>query len=102
MPQHETLALDPRALGRRLQEARKARGLTQQDAAESLAVARTTITAIEKGDRQARTGRAHPDSESLRQAGQRSRRPERTDRGLRRPIPHGGRPAVPLTICKRK
>ena len=54
MPQHETLAIDPRILGRRLQEARKARGLTQQDAAESLAVARTTITALEKGDRQTR------------------------------------------------
>ena len=54
MPQHETLAIDPRVLGRRLQEARKARGFTQQDAAESLAVARTTITALEKGDRQTR------------------------------------------------
>jgi len=44
-------SLDPRALGRRLQEARKARGKTQQEAAEQLGVARTTITAIEKGDR---------------------------------------------------
>lgn len=44
--------LDPRELGRRLQEARKARGLTQQDAADHLDVARTTITAIEKGERQ--------------------------------------------------
>src|SRR4051794_1186765 len=41
----------PRELGRRLQEARKARGRTQQDAAERLGVARTTITAIEKGER---------------------------------------------------
>ena len=54
MPQHETLALDPRTLGRRLQEARKARGLTQQEAAEALSIARTTVTAIEKGDRRAR------------------------------------------------
>ena len=54
MPQHETEAIAPRVLGRRLQEARKARGLTQQEAAESLAVARTTITALEKGDRQTR------------------------------------------------
>lgn len=44
-------SLDPRALGRRLQEARKARGMTQQQAAEHLGVARTTITAIEKGER---------------------------------------------------
>lgn len=44
-------ALDTRELGRRLQEARKARGQTQQDAAEHLGVARTTITAIEKGER---------------------------------------------------
>ncbi len=43
--------LDPRELGRRLQEARKARGRTQQDAAVHLDVARTTITAIEKGER---------------------------------------------------
>lgn len=54
MPQHETQAINPRVLGRRLQEARKARGLTQHDAAESLAVARTTITALEKGDRKTR------------------------------------------------
>jgi Zn-dependent peptidase ImmA (M78 family)/transcriptional regulator with XRE-family HTH domain len=43
--------LDPRELGRRLQEARKARGQTQQDAAVHINVARTTITAIEKGER---------------------------------------------------
>ena len=48
--------IDPRALARRLQEARKARGLTQQDVADSLAVARTTITALEKGS--AEPGRA--------------------------------------------
>jgi Zn-dependent peptidase ImmA (M78 family)/transcriptional regulator with XRE-family HTH domain len=34
-----------------LQEARKARGLTQQDAAHELGLARTTVTAIEKGER---------------------------------------------------
>ncbi len=44
-------ALDPHELGRRLQEARKARAQTQQDAAMHLGVARTTITAIEKGER---------------------------------------------------
>ncbi len=44
-------SIDRRELGRRLQEARKARGRTQQDAAERLGVARTTITAIEKGER---------------------------------------------------
>lgn len=44
-------ALDPRELGRRLQEARKARGQTQQQVAEHLGMARTTITAIEKGER---------------------------------------------------
>lgn len=54
MPSDEMQSIDPRALGRRLQEARKARGLTQQDAADSLELARTTITALEKGDRQTR------------------------------------------------
>lgn len=44
-------SLDLRELGRRLQEARKARGRTQQDVAEHLGTARTTITAIEKGKR---------------------------------------------------
>jgi Zn-dependent peptidase ImmA (M78 family)/transcriptional regulator with XRE-family HTH domain len=43
--------LDAREVGRRLQEARRARGKTQQDAAEHLGVARTTVTAIEKGER---------------------------------------------------
>ena len=43
--------LDPRELGRRLQEARRARGKTQQHAAEFLGIARTTLTAIEKGER---------------------------------------------------
>lgn len=54
MQQHVLETMDPRVLGRRLQEARKARGLTQQDVAESLAVARTTVTALEKGDRRIR------------------------------------------------
>lgn len=40
-----------RELGNSLQEARKRRGLTQEQAAEILEVARTTITAIEKGER---------------------------------------------------
>jgi Zn-dependent peptidase ImmA (M78 family)/transcriptional regulator with XRE-family HTH domain len=48
--------VDPRELGRRLQSSRKAQGLTQQDAAEHLQVARTTITAIEKGDRRIQPG----------------------------------------------
>ncbi len=47
-------AIDPRELGRRLQEARRARRQTQQDAAAHLGVARTTITAIEKGERRIR------------------------------------------------
>lgn len=43
--------LDPKALGQRLQEARKARGFTQQQIAEKIGVARTTVIAIEKGER---------------------------------------------------
>ena len=46
--------IPPPVLGRRLQEARKARGLTQQEVADSLDVARTTVTALEKGDRRTR------------------------------------------------
>lgn len=54
MPPHGTQAVDSCALGRRLREARTARGFTQQDAAEALAVARTTITSLEQGDHKAR------------------------------------------------
>ena len=54
MQQHVIETIDPRSLGRRLQEARKARGFTQREVAESLAVARTTITALEKGERRPR------------------------------------------------
>jgi Zn-dependent peptidase ImmA (M78 family)/transcriptional regulator with XRE-family HTH domain len=43
--------IDPRVLGLRIQEARKARGLTQQDAAGVLGVSRPTYIAIEKGQR---------------------------------------------------
>ncbi len=46
--------IEPRALGRRLQEARRARGITQQDVADALGMARTTVTAMEKGERRAR------------------------------------------------
>jgi Zn-dependent peptidase ImmA (M78 family)/DNA-binding XRE family transcriptional regulator len=53
---HELLPQDSHILGQRLQEARSRRGLTQQDAAEHLDVARTTITAIEKGERRVRAG----------------------------------------------
>src|SRR5437773_96586 len=42
---------DPRVLGIRLQEARKARALTQQAAAAALGVSRPTYISIEKGDR---------------------------------------------------
>src|SRR6185503_14401582 len=45
------LDLDPRVLGLRLQEARKDRKLTQQDAAGALGMSRPTYIAIEKGER---------------------------------------------------
>lgn len=44
-------SIDPRVLGSRLQEARRARGLTQEAVAERLSIARTTLVAIEKGER---------------------------------------------------
>jgi len=53
----ETLgALDPRELGRRLKAARGARGLTQEEVAQHLDVARTTVTAMEAGDRRVKAG----------------------------------------------
>ena len=44
----------PKKIGTRLRRAREARGLTQGEAAKSLGVARTTLSAIETGNRQVR------------------------------------------------
>ncbi len=44
-------ALDPAEVGRRLKNAREAAGITQADAAAAIRVARTTLLAIEKGQR---------------------------------------------------
>jgi Zn-dependent peptidase ImmA (M78 family)/DNA-binding XRE family transcriptional regulator len=43
--------MEPRALGARIREARESRGLTQQQLSDRMGVARTTIVAIEKGER---------------------------------------------------
>ncbi len=45
------LDLDPRVLGQRIAEARKARGKTQEEVAEFLGCSRPTYIAVEKGDR---------------------------------------------------
>lgn len=54
MQEHVLREIDPGLLGRRLRDARKARGLTQHEVSESLEVARTTITSLEKGQRRIR------------------------------------------------
>lgn len=46
--------VDPRVLGTRLLEARKARGMTQEKAAEQLGCSRPILIAIEKGSRPAK------------------------------------------------
>ena len=48
--------LDHRQLGERLKDARKARGLTQEEVATKLGILRTTLVAIEKGDRRVTPG----------------------------------------------
>src|SRR5947208_2694948 len=48
--------LDHRQLGERLKDARKARGLTQEAVATTLGILRTTLVAIEKGDRRVTPG----------------------------------------------
>jgi Zn-dependent peptidase ImmA (M78 family)/DNA-binding XRE family transcriptional regulator len=48
------LDIDPRALGQRISEARKARGKTQEEVAEFLGYSRPTYIAIEKGERPAK------------------------------------------------
>ncbi len=46
--------IDPKVLGQRLAEARRARNITQQDAAKHLHCSRPTLIAIEKGTRPAK------------------------------------------------
>jgi Zn-dependent peptidase ImmA (M78 family)/transcriptional regulator with XRE-family HTH domain len=53
MPQLE--AIDPRILGQRITEARKARGKTQEEVSDFLECSRPTYIAIEKGERTARS-----------------------------------------------
>ena len=53
MPQPN--ALDPRIVGQRIAEARKARGKTQEEVADFLGCSRPTYIAIEKGDRPAKS-----------------------------------------------
>lgn len=47
--------LDPKILGLRLTDARKARGITQQEAADHLGCSRPTLIAVEKGSRLAQS-----------------------------------------------
>src|SRR4051812_36813668 len=47
--------IDPRILGQRIAEARKARGKTQEEVADFLGCSRPTYIAIEKGERQAKS-----------------------------------------------
>ncbi|HUN06260.1 MAG TPA: XRE family transcriptional regulator [Aggregatilineales bacterium] len=47
-------SIDPRELGKRLRLARERRDMTQEAAAKAINVARTTIVAIEKGERRIR------------------------------------------------
>lgn len=54
MKTHLLHTIDPEILGKRLADARRARHLTAQQAANALGVARTTISAMEKGDRRPR------------------------------------------------
>jgi Zn-dependent peptidase ImmA (M78 family)/DNA-binding XRE family transcriptional regulator len=54
MERHVLDSIDPLVIGQRLGEARRARRVTQQQAATALGVARTTITAMEQGIRRPR------------------------------------------------
>jgi len=51
MHKHVLNHIDPKTIGARLQEARRASGLTQHAVAERMKMARTTLVAIEKGER---------------------------------------------------
>src|SRR5687767_4527927 len=49
-------AMSPHLVGERLRRAREAADITQADAANAIGAARTTIVAIEKGDRKVKLG----------------------------------------------
>lgn len=51
MQKHILDQIDPKTLGARLMQARKGCGMTQQAVADEMAMARTTLVAIEKGER---------------------------------------------------
>ena len=51
---HASVDIDPRVLGQRIIEARKASGKTQEEVAELLGYSRPTYIAIEKGERPAK------------------------------------------------
>lgn len=51
MGERQVNTSDPRALGARIREARESTGWTQQELADHLGMSRTTIVAIEKGER---------------------------------------------------
>jgi transcriptional regulator with XRE-family HTH domain len=46
--------VDPKIVGKRLSDARKARGITQDEAAKHLGCSRPTLIAIEQGKREAK------------------------------------------------
>ena len=56
MPSDPLENIDSKVLGERLRSARKAAGFTQDAAAANLGYARTTVVAIEKGDRKVNAG----------------------------------------------
>lgn len=56
MKQNVLESIDYQELGEKLRQARQKRGLTQADAASVIDVARTTLTAIEKGERRIKAG----------------------------------------------
>jgi transcriptional regulator with XRE-family HTH domain len=56
MPELRPDSVDPFALGARIRDARESSGLTQQQLAERLGLSRTTVVAIEKGERRLKPG----------------------------------------------
>ncbi|MFO1500199.1 MAG: ImmA/IrrE family metallo-endopeptidase [Verrucomicrobiota bacterium] len=56
MPSNVIDSIDQRQLGERLKESRKASGLTQEKVAQDLDILRTTLVAIEKGERRVTPG----------------------------------------------
>src|SRR5436309_14193964 len=100
MGEHQVNTTDLRALGARIREARESTGWTQQELADHLGMSRTTIIAIEKGERRLKPAElvqlASLLGRNVSDLLQRSAPAEAFGVQLRSTLPSSGTPSTPL------